>query len=159
MKNIPWNYLCFIFLFVLVIGCKSKKKVADITTPQSTATTPEATEKTPDETSAESEEVEETVARELTTEDKLTEYFSAISNAPSTASANKSIDEALNMFASPEALVLIIIGEYDGEKDYDRPTTIREYLNYLKDQKKKFDKIDTMKKDASGKITELELRK
>jgi len=55
--------------------------------------------------------------------------------------------------------VLIVISEENGQKDYDRPTTIRDYLNYLKDQKKNFNKISNIQFDGSGRITELELTK
>jgi hypothetical protein len=48
----------------------------------------------------------------------------------------------------------------EGEtKDYDRPTTIRRYLEYLKDQKKNMNAVHNIQYDASGKITELELIK
>ncbi len=63
------------------------------------------------------------------------------------------------MFSSPDTPVLIVINESNGEKDYDRPTTIREYLNYLKDQKKNINKIQKLEFDDAGKITEVELRK
>ena len=39
------------------------------------------------------------------------------------------------------------------------PTTIIDYLNYLKDQKKNMNKIDKLQFDNAGKITEVELRK
>ena len=69
------------------------------------------------------------------------------------------INEALSLFASPDTPVLIVISESGGQKDYDRPTTIKNYLNYLKDQKKNINKISDVKYDGSGKITELELKK
>ena len=90
---------------------------------------------------------------------KLEEYFDAISNSSNPASANSSINEALAMFASADTPVLIVIHEAGGQKDYDRPTTIKNYLNYLKDQKKKADKIGNLQFDGSGKITEVELVK
>jgi len=90
---------------------------------------------------------------------KLNEYFNAIANATSAASANKSINEALGLFSSSETPVLIVISEENGKKDYDRPTTINAYLNYLKDQKKNLNNINTLSVDDSGKITEVELRK
>ena len=159
MKNITWHYLPFIVLFAFTVGCKSKKKVADITTSPDKTTTPEVVEKTEENPPVMEDTKTEMEAKERSVEEKLTEYFTAISNAPSPTSANNSIEEALNLFSSPDALVLIVIGEFDGEKDYDKPTTIQKYLNYLKDQKKPFDAISAMKKDASGKITELELKK
>lgn len=90
---------------------------------------------------------------------RLSQYFDAIASSGTTTSANTSISEALTMFASPETPVLIVISDLGGRKDYDRPTTIKDYLNYLKDQKKNINSISSMKADGDGKITELELRK
>ena len=72
--------------------------------------------------------------------------------------ANATITSALQLFASPEVPVLIIISESNGVKDYDRPTNIKDYLNFVKDQKR-FDKINKVEYDANGKITFLEMRK
>jgi len=55
--------------------------------------------------------------------------------------------------------VLIIIAQSGGITDYDEPTTIQKYLNYLKDQKKKADTIENIVFDDAGKIKELELTK
>jgi hypothetical protein len=90
---------------------------------------------------------------------KLGQYFEAIASSGSLTSANTSISEALSMFASPDTPVLIVISEQNGQKDYDRPTTISAYLNYLKDQKKNANKVEKLQFDNSGKITEVELRK
>jgi hypothetical protein len=89
----------------------------------------------------------------------IQDYFRDIVGSGNTAAANNRIQEALNMFVSPEAPVLIIIGTFNGEKDYDRPTTISKYLNYLKDQKKAPHKIANVKRNAAGKIEEIELEK
>ncbi len=89
----------------------------------------------------------------------IQEYFRDIVGSGNTAAANNRIQEALNMFVSPDAPVLIIIGTFNGEKDYDRPTTISKYLNYLKDQKKAPHKIVNVKRNAAGKIEEMELEK
>jgi hypothetical protein len=90
---------------------------------------------------------------------KLGQYFNSISNSSNVASANANINEALTLFASPETPVLIVIDESGGLKDYDKPTTIKQYLNYLKDQKKNPNMISDIKTNGEGKITELELKK
>ncbi|MEQ9415696.1 MAG: hypothetical protein RIF39_17795, partial [Cyclobacteriaceae bacterium] len=90
---------------------------------------------------------------------KLENYFAAISSSNNLASANNSINEALSLFASKDTPVLIVISEEGDQKDYDRPTTIGEYLNYLKDHKKNMNKINQLQFDNSGKITEVELVK
>jgi len=90
---------------------------------------------------------------------RLGQYFDAVSSASSLGSANSSIDEALSLFATPDAPVLIIISGSGDQKDYDRPTNIKTYLNYLKDQKKNLNHIENLEYDAAGKITSVELRK
>lgn len=90
---------------------------------------------------------------------RLTNYFDAIAGSGNTSAANSSIQEALTLFSSPDAPVLIVISQENGEKDYDKPTNIKDYLNYLKDQKKNSNLISDLKFDGAGKITELELVK
>ncbi len=92
-------------------------------------------------------------------QDWLNRYFGAIASAPSITSANKNIDEALQLFGSGDVPVLIIIGKFQGENDYDEPTTIKKYLEYLKDQKKNPNDIENLVFDANGKISEVELIK
>lgn len=89
----------------------------------------------------------------------LNRYFSAVSNARSDAEANRQINMALDLFASDQAPVLIVISEQGGLKDYDKPTTILKYLNYLKDQRKNPDRVSDVVLDSNGKIMELELAK
>jgi len=106
-------------------------------------------------------EREERLKRESETREtkSLVDYFQDIANAPTTATANANINQALSLFSSDDVPVLIVIGTYGGEKDYDRPTTISKYLNYLKDQKKNTNKILNVEYDSNGKIKLLELEK
>jgi hypothetical protein len=90
---------------------------------------------------------------------RLSSYFETIANSSNITSANNNIKEALSLFASPQTPVLIVISEYNGQKDYDKPTTIENYLNYLKDQKKNINTVSNLKMNNSGKIMEVELRK
>ena len=85
--------------------------------------------------------------------------FNSIANASSVNQANRVINETLGMFESPNVPVLIIIKQNAGFNDYDRPTTIEQYLNYVKDQKKATEKVYQIKYNANGKINELELIK
>jgi len=105
-------------------------------------------------------EREERLKRESTSSQKsLDQYFDMIANASSLDQANQLINETMQQFTGPDIPVLIIIAKYGDEKDYDRPTTISKYLNYLKDQKKNVNKVENAVLDASGKIKELELIK
>lgn len=95
----------------------------------------------------------------LSTTAQLDKYFREIANAGTVDYANQKITEALKLFASPQTPVLIIISTSGGIIDYDRPTTIIKYLNYLKDQKKSINAIENLQEDDNGKIVELELIK
>ena len=85
--------------------------------------------------------------------------FTSIANASSVSQANRLINETLGMFESPNVPVLIIIKQNAGFNDYDRPTTIEKYLNYVKDQRKATEKVFEIKYNSNGKINELELIK
>ena len=89
----------------------------------------------------------------------LESNFRSIANAGSISQANRVINETLGMFESNNVPVLIIISQAGGFNDYDRPTTIEKYLNYLKDQKISRNSVNDIKYNANGKISELELIK
>lgn len=89
----------------------------------------------------------------------LNSAFAAIANASTAAAANLKIDETLRLFSSPDAPVLIVIAEVGGQKDYDRPTTIRKYLEHVKDTGSVEESLLHMQMDSNGNIAELELRK
>ena len=89
----------------------------------------------------------------------LENNFRSIANAGSISQANRVINETLGLFESNNVPVLIIISQAGGFNDYDRPTTIEKYLNYLKDQKISRNSVNDIKYNANGKISELELIK
>lgn len=89
----------------------------------------------------------------------MDEYFNQIAHATSPAEANQKIAQTLKMFASSDVPVLIIISKAGAEPDYDKPTTIDNYLNYLKDTKQNPNRIENVKLDDYGQITLLELIK
>lgn len=143
-------------LLIFAAGCKSHKKAATITNVPTEKPKVDETKLQPKEAD---EEAKLLAMKEDTYKGRLSQYFDAIASANNVTAANTSIDEALYMFSSPQAPVLIVISEEGGQKDYDRPTSIRSYLNYLKDQKKNINQIAHLKMDEGGKITEVELRK
>jgi len=75
------------------------------------------------------------------------------------AQADNTIKNTLQYFSSPDANVLIIISKEDGIIDYDKPTTIGRYLQFIKDQKSNRNAIESMQMDGNGKIKELDLIK
>jgi hypothetical protein len=152
-------------------GCKSRKKAMEASNAaaEKARIEQEAARKAEDQKMKEAAEAAERAQREAESRQsevdtsapkiKLSNYFNSIAGAGNTASANSSINEALSLFASPETPVLIVISESGGMKDYDKPTNIKNYLNYLKDQKKNINSISNLTTDGSGKITEVELKK
>ena len=101
------------------------------------------------------EELEKAKSADVT----LARNFNSIAQSNSVAQANRVINETLGLFESPKVPVLIIISQSPGVVDYDKPVTIENYLNYLKDQKKATEKVHRIEYNDSGKIKELELIK
>ncbi len=87
----------------------------------------------------------------------LEDNFEKIMNAASYAEADAVIKETLEKFENPEAPVLIILYRQGEDVDYDKPTNIKDYLNYLKLQKKSNANIDQIFLNSNGKIKSLDL--
>ena len=104
------------------------------------------------------EEDEPTESSGAVTNESLSSTFRDIANA-SESDASFRIREAMNMFASPDSPVLIIISESGDQVDYDEPTTIKKYLEYLKDTRNAPAAVKNLEFDANGKIKEVELTK
>lgn len=134
---------------MLAMGaCKSKKKVVATPTPA-----PVETVTPPPAAPAPVASAEEVAA------EKLENYFNRVAASGNANMANQSIQETLAMFSNQETPVLVVIHEENGIKDYDEPTTIKKYLDYLKDTKKNMNFISDIRLDANGKVSELELRR
>lgn len=158
-------------LLTATYSCKSKKKAAEAEAERQRIEQMEAERQAQlaEEERRRAEEEErkerERIAAERAAErapyEQLNRYFTSIANATSEVAADNTISEALNMFASQEAPVLIIIYENEQENvvDYDEPTTIAKYLHYLKIVNRKPDNIENIKFNENGKITELILKK
>ncbi|TDQ19604.1 hypothetical protein DFQ04_1428 [Algoriphagus boseongensis] len=151
VSSISLKRILFMGLVVtLAMGaCKSKKKA--VQPEPAPAPKQEVVQQAPPPPPARS-------AEEVAAE-KLENNFNAIAAAGSVNSANQSIQETLAMFSNQETPVLIVIHEENGIKDYDEPTTIKKYLDYLKDTKKNLNYISDIRMDANGKVSELELRR
>ncbi|MEO9476702.1 MAG: nucleoid-structuring protein H-NS [Cyclobacteriaceae bacterium] len=156
-NSLTWNRLIPIMIIcILAVSCKNKKKATDISDTQ------QVSEEIKEE--IEAYEEQEITAEEInppspSKAEKISQYFSAIANASSIPEANNNIAEALSMFSSADAVVLIEIYSQSGQVDYDQPTTIKKYLNYLKDQKKNTNKVQDIVYDDNGNVKELVLRK
>lgn len=137
-------------LVLLAMGaCKSKKKAVE------PAPAPEVKEEVVKPAPAPVPVVRS--AEEVAVE-KLENYFNTIATSSNATTANQSIQDALGMFSNQETPVLIVIHEEGGVKDYDEPTTIKKYVDYLKDTKKNLNYISDIRL-VGGKVTELELRR
>lgn len=101
----------------------------------------------------------EEAARAQQPKNVLERNLASIASASSTTQANRLINETLQLFANNKVPVLIIITQAGGFNDYDKPTTIENYLNYVKDQKVNRNKVNDLKFNDAGKITEIELIK
>ncbi len=135
---------------MLAMGaCKSKKKA--VQQPAPPAPVEQVVQPAP--TPAPVSSAEEVAA------EKLENYFNRVAAAGNASMANQTIQETLAMFSNQETPVLIVIHEENGIKDYDEPTTIKKYLDYLKDTKKNLNYISDIRMDANGKVSELELRR
>lgn len=164
-KLVMWVFV----LMIAITGCKSKKKAMEAEKArleQEAALKRQQEEEARLKREAEEKARLEAEAREREARERanaptnrLNNYFNSIANATSVASANASINEALTMFSSGDAPVLIVISEEGGKKDYDEPTTIKKYLEYLKDTKNNMNKIANLQFDSAGKISEVELKK
>ena len=171
LRNYFRSALSILVILLLLVGsgCKSKKKAMEAANAekerarieQQAALDKQKQEELKQREAAEKARLDAEAAAAAAAEPakRLDVYFNAIANSNNVNSANSSINEALSLFASPQTPVLIVISESEGQKDYDKPTRIIDYLNYLKDQKKNINKISDLKFDASGKITEIELTK
>jgi seryl-tRNA synthetase len=160
-----------LLLLVAGSGCKSKKKAMEAAAAEQARIEQEAAakkqkdeqERKRQEELAEAERLsKEKADREAKTAApsmQLDGYFNAIVNSSSPTAANGTIQEALTLFATEDAPVLIVISESGGIKDYDRPTTIKAYLNYLKDVKKNTNRISNLQFNSANKIVEVELVK
>jgi hypothetical protein len=152
------RFLPVLVILLLGISCKNKKKVSDLSDTQQVAQEISQEIETYEETDTDADK-ESTPEVSRTKSEQISKYFSAISNASSIPEANSNINEALSMFSSSEAVVLIAIYQGEGQVDYDEPTTIAKYLNYLKDQKKNPNRVQDIVFDQNGKVKELVLRK
>lgn len=142
--------LMFALVAMLAMGaCKSKKKAAQQPAPPAPVEQVEETTPPPAPVSS---------AEEVAVE-KLENYFNSVAAAGNASIANQTIQETLAMFSNQETPVLIVIHEENGIKDYDEPTAISKYLDYLKDTKKNLNYISDIRMDANGKVSELELRR
>ena len=92
-------------------------------------------------------------------ENRLKKLFDEIATASSEADANTKITEALKMFSSSTSNVFIIISMNGDVPDYDKPSNITKYLNYLKDTKTNTNTIEKLKYNDNNKITSIILTK
>jgi len=169
MRKMKFDFpTVMLVLFVVTVGfssCKSKKKLSEVSDQDEISEQIEEEMESMDEEETMDEGLEEETSEPRvatynpSTSDRLHGYFSNIANATSTATANREIREALGLFTNGNAPVLIIFYRADGSEDYDEPTSIEKYLNYLKDTGNNEAKVEEMVTAENGKIKELVLVK
>ncbi len=67
------------------------------------------------------------------------------------------LNKGLKYFNSTDTPVLIIVNKENGKFIYDKPTSIEQYLDYLKYKQMSPHVIHNLQLDEEGKITQLEL--
>lgn len=146
-------------------ACKKNKKLAELSAPQKTENEVEVVSVDEEEAEDVKEEpvmedpIPTRVKPELSTTEQLDSFFREIAEASTLELANRNIEEALSLFISPDAPLLIVFYEANGKASYDAPTTIKKYLEYLKDTKNPSATVDEIAKDSNGKIKEIILKK
>ncbi|MEI6899994.1 MAG: hypothetical protein WCL00_08950 [Bacteroidota bacterium] len=91
---------------------------------------------------------------------RLENNFQGIVEAGKSGDQNKAttlMKNTLSLFSSEDAPVLIIIFKEGSTVDYDKPTTIKRYLNFILDIKRNPNAVDSYLVDDNGKIKELDL--
>lgn len=152
-----------LLLSALTISCKSHKALTATNKLPNTTINQDSLERQQQAEDARRKAAQEEADRKAAEAKKnesysqVDHYFNAIAQSSNVTSANQSIQEALTMFSSPQTPVLIVIHQSGDQKDYDKPTTIGDYLNYLKDQKKNLNNVQHLEFDDAGKIKEVEL--
>ena len=111
------NLALLALLLVFVASCKSQKAVVDATPDEPEVEQPAPK---PDPKPEPEPEPKKDVrsAPEPSLDMRLNNYFEAIANASSTDVANRNIREALGLFNSGNAPVLIIFYQANGAEDY-----------------------------------------
>ena len=153
-------------LLTAAFSCKSKKVTDTTDADRERMEQMEAERRAREEEEARRRAEEERLAREReaaerASYERLERLFNQIANASSDRAADQSINEALSLAASQQVPVLIIIYENEQENvtDYDEPTTIGDYLYYLKVVKRQPDNVEELKFNNAGKISEIILKK
>lgn len=93
---------------------------------------------------------------------KLENSFQGIADASKAGNSNQVMSltkSTLQLFSAEDATVLIIISREGSIVDYDKPTNIKRYLEFVRDQKASRNAVDAYELDGSGKIKSLDLIK
>lgn len=69
------------------------------------------------------------------------------------------INATMDMFSNGDVPVLIVISESGGQKDYEKPTNIRLYMDHLRDTRSVEERVTKIWFDDAGKIREVEMAK
>ena len=85
--------------------------------------------------------------------------IAAASKMGNTSQVMSLTHSTLQLFSGDDATVLIIISKEGSIIDYDKPTTIKRYLEFVRDQKASRNAVDSYQLDGDGKIKELDLIK
>jgi hypothetical protein len=100
--------------------------------------------------------------KDVPLKNQIENAFQGIADASKSGNASQVTSltrNALQLFSSDDAAVLIIISREGSIVDYDKPTNIKRYLEFVRDQKASRNAVDNYQLDGGGKIKELDLIK
>jgi hypothetical protein len=100
--------------------------------------------------------------KEVPLKTKLENSFQGIADAAKAGNSTQVMSltkSTLQLFSSEDVPVLIIISREGSIVDYDKPTNIKRYLEFVRDQKVNRNAVDAFELDGSGKIKSLDLIK
>ena len=147
MRSIRYNSGIFVIVLTIFFSCKSSQ----------TAQTTQPEEMDEEPMVIRSSDII-LVDKEL--KDTLEKYFKLFASMDlnDIEQRDQKMQEVFSYFKSPDTPVYFALYNNEGEKYYDKPTTISTYLNYIRDTQQAPHYIQTLKLDDSQrKILKIEL--
>ncbi len=141
-----------IWVLPLLTSCKATKSepTSSTSTPQENVTT---------DGSMTSKDLDDMLRVSGTIRQDLENYFNEFSKLSLDDEEKREsyLSKGLSWFQDASTPVLIIVNEVNGKKIYDKPTTIEQYLDYLKHTRQSPHTINNFELNEAGRITKLEL--
>ncbi len=157
-------YFFILFIFMFLSACKSSKNMSLDNKQKSKIDKKEVIlndkKKEISKKNDEEAKAKERSALKLQKENKDKMIKKLDTEFSNTAKGVDNFNKVLSLCSYSEIPVLtVIFNKNKKKKDFDRPTSLKRYLEYLKDTKNYNVKVNDIFTDESGKITKIELIK